>query len=163
MNLFKSYKKGTILIKEGDYSKYNYFVLKGCLRTYYIIDGLEKTTSFYLEEDIIFAETPIHGKFSEYYLICEEDSILFRTSKEEEQFVLSNFPEMAIRCNSLFKKEVVKQQAKFNFHSIYTPEEKYISLIKNTPELLQRVPQYQIASYIGIKPESLSRIKKRIS
>ncbi|MGB1205779.1 MAG: Crp/Fnr family transcriptional regulator [Chitinophagales bacterium] len=163
LNLFKTYAKGTVLLKEGEYSKYNYFVIKGCLRAYYMIDGIEKTISFYLEEDAIFTESPVHGKASKYYIICEEDCVLLRTSRKEEEFFTKKFPKMLILCNEFIKKEIVQQQEKFNFYTISSPELRYINILKNKPQLTQRVAQYHIASYIGIKPESLSRIKKRIS
>ena len=53
LNIFKHYKKDTILLKEGQYSDLGYFVIKGCIRSYHIVDGEEKTTDFYTESESI--------------------------------------------------------------------------------------------------------------
>jgi DNA-binding MarR family transcriptional regulator len=58
---------------------------------------------------------------------------------------------------------MAKQQDTIDDLKMSSPEERYLALLKNRPDLIQRVPQHQIASYLGIKPESLSRIRKRIS
>ena len=76
LDLFHSVKKGTTLLKEGQNSKESYFVLKGCIRSYYIIDGEEKTTAFYTEMDTL---TP-------HCVINKTES----------------FPEFSFRCNFIF-------------------------------------------------------------
>ena len=58
---------------------------------------------------------------------------------------------------------MAKQQESFAEFKTSTPEERYLNVLKTRPDLIQRAPQHQIASYLGIKPESLSRIKKRIT
>jgi len=163
LNLFKMFPKGTILIKEGDFTKYNYFALKGSLREYRIMNGIEKTIEFYIEEEAIFSESTLNGKPSEYYIVCESDCVLLRSSEKEEHIFRTNFPVIDSFCNTFIKKEVVKRQSKYRNYSISNPEERYLNILQNKPYLLQRFSQYHIASYIGVKPESLSRIKKRIS
>ena len=161
-NLFKMFPKGTFLIKEGDFTKYNYFVMEGSLREYRMKDGIEKTTEFYIEEDSIFSESILNGKSSEYYIICETDCILLRSSEKEEHILRTNFPVLDSFCNSFIKKEVVKRKSKYSNYAISNPEERYLNILQNKPYLFQRFSQYHIASYIGVMPESLSRIKKRI-
>ena len=65
---FESFKKGTILLKEGQRSKDSYFVVKGCIRCYYIVDGEEKTTAFYSEGESLTPPSALTDKPSEYYL-----------------------------------------------------------------------------------------------
>ena len=163
LNLFKTITKGTILINEGDFPKHNFIVIKGSLREYRIKDGMEKTIEFYVEEDAIFSESTIDGKPSDSYLVSETDCILLRSSEKEEYIFRTNFPRINSFCNSFIKKEVIKRQSKHSDYSIFNPEERYLNILQNKPYLLQRFSQYHIASYIGVKPESLSRIKKRIS
>jgi len=163
LNLFKTFPKGAILIKEGDFSRYNYFVIKGSLREYRIVDGTEKTTEFYVEEEAIFLESTLNEKFSEYYIACESDCILLISSEKEEDIFRTNFPLIDSFCNTFIKKEVIKAQSKYSNYAVSNPEERYLNILQNKSYLLQRFSQYHIASYIGIKPESLSRIKKRIS
>jgi CRP-like cAMP-binding protein len=163
LNLFKTITKGTILIKEGDFPKHNFIVIKGSLREYRIKDGMEKTIEFYVEEDAIFSDSTFNGKPSESYLVSETDCILLRSSEKEEHIFRTNFPRINSFCNSFIKKEVIKRQSKYSNYSISNPEERYLNILQNKPYMLQRFSQYHIASYIGVKPESLSRIKKRIS
>ncbi len=161
MDLFKSYSKGTLLLKEGEYARQSYFVIKGCLRSYYLIDGEEKTTAFFLEEDGISPESIVENAPSKYFISCEEDCVLLAASPEMEKTVFKEFPKFESLCRVLTEKELARKQASYADFFNSSAEERYLTIMKTRPQLLQRVPQYQIASYIGIKPESLSRIRKR--
>ena len=76
LDLFHTVKKGTILLEEGQKSNNSYFVLKGCIRSYYIIDGEEKTTAFYTELDALTPHCVVNKAPSEYFISCLEDGIL---------------------------------------------------------------------------------------
>lgn len=156
-------KKGEILLKEGQIAKDNYFVVKGCIRQYYLKNGEEKTSNFFTEEEWILPFTNIedNGK-SKFYLETLEDSHLLIASDDQGNDFLEEFPKFQKTSQQILEKEIVRQQNELAKYINQTPEERYIDLQKNRPELLNRVPQYQISSYIGIKPESLSRIRKRI-
>ena len=80
LDIFRSEKKGTILLKEGQNSEDGYFVLKGCIRTYYHIEGEEKTTAFYTEMEGLTPHCVLNKAPSEYYIACLEDSILTMTT-----------------------------------------------------------------------------------
>lgn len=159
----KSFKKGTILLEEGKISNECYFVIKGCIRSYYIKDGEEKTTEFYTEEQAV---TPtVYGKKipSEYYLECMEDTIAGVGTPELESAMYTKFPQLEQLNLALGEAIMAKYMETFAEFKMNSPEERYLNLVKNRPDLLQRVPQHQVASYLGITPESLSRIRKRIS
>jgi CRP-like cAMP-binding protein len=160
--LVKTYPKGHLLLREGQYAKENFFVLKGCVRTYYLKDGEEKTTGFYLEEESLIPESIVEQTASEYFIVCEEDSTLLVSTLGMEEEVFQKFPRFESLCRVLSEKELSKKQASLAFHIKSSPEERYQELQKKRPELLQRVPQYQIASFIGVKPETLSRIRKKM-
>ncbi len=72
------------------------------------------------------------------------------------------FPHFESICRVAVEDELGKNQEKLASYIIKSPEERYLELLETRPDLLDRVPQYQLASYLGIKPESLSRIRKRI-
>ncbi len=74
----------------------------------------------------------------------------------------NRFPQFANLAKTMIEESFGQQQALLTSFMTDSPEQRYINLMKNRPDLIQRVPQYQIASYIGIKPESLSRIRKRL-
>jgi CRP-like cAMP-binding protein len=157
----KSYRKGTRLLEEGELSNECYFVIKGCIRSYYIKNGEEKTTEFYTEEQVV---TPtVYGKKipSEYYLECIEDTIAGVGNPESEAAMYKQFPQIELINLALGEAIMSKYIDTFAEYKMSSPEERYLNLLKNRPYLIQRVPQHQIASYLGITPESLSRIRKR--
>jgi len=162
LDLFRSVKKGTTLLKEGQKSKDSYFVLKGCIRIYYKIDGEEKTTAFYTEMDALTPHCVINKAPSEYFISCVEDSILTVSNSDMEVEINSKFPKFEIMCRILSEELLVKQQIDFDEFKTSSPEQRYLNLLQKRPDLIQRVPQHQLASYLGIKPQSLSRLRARI-
>ena len=163
LNLFHSVKKGTILLKEGQKSKNSYFVLKGCMRTYYMIDGEEKTTAFYTEMEALTPPCVIGNKPSEYYVSCTEDTILTISTAEMEMEINGKFPKFETMCRILSEENLAKQRVDFDEFKTSSPEQRYLNLLEKRPDLIQRIPQYQLASYLGMKPASLSRIRARIT
>jgi len=160
--IFKSFKKGAILLKEGEFSTESYFVIKGCLRSYYIIDGEEKTTAFYTELENITPASLATKTKSDYFISCVEDSILTVSNPDIERESFEKFPRFESLCRIKSEELLIKNQTSFAIFMNSTPEQRYLNLLKDRPDLIQRVPQYQLASYLGIKPESLSRIRKRL-
>jgi len=163
LNIFKNVKKGTILLKEGQYSQDGYFVLKGCLRTYYIIDGEEKTTAFNTEMEGVFPNCVLSKQASEYYISAAEDSIISVSTPDMEAEIFDKFPKFETLCRILSEELLSKNQSTFDEFKTSSPEQRYLNLLKARPDLIQRVPQHQLASYLGIRPQSLSRMRKRLS
>jgi len=162
LDLFHSVKKGTILLKEGQKSQENYFVLKGCIRVYYVIEGEEKTTAFYTELDALTPHRVVDKAPSDYFISCVEDSIVLISSADMEVEINSKFPKFEIMCRMLSEELLTKQQIDFDAFKTSSPEQRYLNLLQKRPDLIQRVPQHQLASYLGIKPQSLSRLRARI-
>jgi CRP-like cAMP-binding protein len=162
LNLFHSVKKGTVLLKEGQKSKESYFVLKGCIRVYYIIDGEEKTTAFYTELDALTPHCVTYNTTSDYFISCVEDSIILISNTDMSEEVNRKFPKFDTMCRMLSEELLAKKQIDFDEFKTSSPELRYINLMRKRPDLIQRVPQHQLASYLGIKPQSLSRLRTRI-
>lgn len=162
LGLFKSYKKDTVLLKEGQCSDENYFVMKGCIRCYYVIDGEEKTTAFYTEAEPLVPLSTINRQPSEHYIACVEDSMLLVSTPAIEKLSFEKFPRFESLCRIVSEERAGSNQASFDTFKVSSPEERYLHLLDTRPDLLQRVPQYQLASYLGITPQSLSRLRKRI-
>ncbi len=162
LNTFKSFKKGTLLLKEGDLSNKSYFILNGCLRSFYIVNGEEKTTEFYTELEGVNPQCAVDKKPSKYYIACVEDCILSVGSPEMEAIMFEKFPKFEILFRKLSEELLVKHQISFDDYKTSSPEERYLKLQQSRPDLIQRIPQHQLASFLGIKPQSLSRIKARI-
>jgi CRP-like cAMP-binding protein len=163
LDIFRTVKKKDILLKQGNKSNISFFVLQGCLRTYYVLEGEEKSTGFFTEMDILTPHSVIDNRPSEYYIDCVEDSILVVSNPEMEEEIFQKFPKFESLCRILSEQLLNKEQLDFNEFKISTPEQRYSNLLTKRPDLIQRVPQYQLASYIGVKPQSLSRIRARIT
>jgi CRP-like cAMP-binding protein len=163
LDVFRSFKKGTILLEAGQKSDQGYFVLKGCIRVYYIIEGEEKTTAFYTEMEGLTPHCVINKAPSEYYISCVEDTILTMANPDIDAEMFSKFPKFESLCRVLSEELLAKEQLSFNTFKTSSPEKRYLNLLEKRPDLVQRVPQHQLASYLGIKPQSLSRIRARIA
>ena len=162
LDIFRSHRKGTVLLKEGQQSQDNYFILKGCIRKYYIKDGEERTTDFFTEMDSLTPHCVINKAPSEYFLSCVEDTIMTVTNADMENNGFTKFPKFESICRILSEELLAKQKITFDEFKISSPEQRYLNLLQKRPDLIQRVPQHQLASYLGIKPQSLSRLRARI-
>ncbi|MCC5922061.1 MAG: Crp/Fnr family transcriptional regulator [Cyclobacteriaceae bacterium] len=157
------FKKNENLVKEGQPCNLCYFVLKGCLRQYIIQDGVEKTISIYTENQAVnyYTNQGVQNK-SDSFLTCIEDSILIVGKPENDTELFLKYPELAEITRKMIEADFGKTQNTLAKFITSTPEQRYLNLIDERPEILQRVPQHIIASYLGMTPESLSRIRKRL-
>jgi len=162
-SIIQEFKKGTILLKKGDRANECYLILKGCIRSYVIKDGEEKTIEFFTEEESVVP--PNYGKSipSDLYLECLEDTTIATSTPKLDIEMYRRCPELETACRLITEKELANYQTFFADYKIASIEERYRQLLKNKPDLIQRVPQYLLANYLGIQPESLSRIRKKIS
>jgi CRP-like cAMP-binding protein len=157
-----NFKKGDTVLEAGKKTQNSYLVVKGCLRSYYMVDEEEKTTEFFTEGDIITPICKSDNSHSNYNIVCLEDSVLLVSNPELEAIGFSKFPQFENLCRVMSEKAFTQKQHEFDSFKISNPEERYKQLLLDRPQLIQRVPQYQIASYLGIKPQSLSRLRKRL-
>ncbi len=121
LDIFYTLKKGTVLLHEGQKSKESFFVLNGCIRKYYIIDGEEKTTAFYTELEAITPHCVINNTTSEYFIACVEDSIVLISNEEMGEEINSKFPKFEIMCRMFSEELLAKQQIDFDDFKTSSP------------------------------------------
>lgn len=163
MAIFKFYKKGDVLLEQGQVGAEQYMVIQGCIRCYYVIDGEEKTTAFYMEQDALEPAGVDSGQPCPYSIACVEDSIVGIARAADQQAVFERFPKFESICRMITEEQLNKTREEFDLFKFSSPTERYIKLLETKPQLVQRVPQHQLASYLGVTPESLSRIRKRVA
>ena len=160
----KTFSKETFLLKEGQIAKDAFVVIKGCIRQYSIQDGEEITSEFYTEfQSAVNFESMAHKKPSKYFFSCTEDTTVAIMNSEKENALYQKFPRFGEVCRVEMEKILGANQEEFSIFKNASPTERYENILANRPDLIQRVPQYQLASYLGVKPETLSRIRKRIA
>jgi len=162
LNMIRHCKKGTILLEEGQTAVECYFILKGCVRKYFLIEGEEKTTEFYTEKQPVKPVSFVKGGRSEYYLACLEDCILSIGNNENSEALGKKNPRFEALGNLISNDQLAESQIALDNYMNLSPEGRYLNLIETRPHLLNRVPQYMLASYLGVRPESLSRIRRRL-
>lgn len=161
--IVKEFKKGTVLLTEGSISKECYAVIRGCVREYYIKDGLDKTTAFFTEGQPVNSFSSYTNQVpSKHFLECSEDCLLTVGNQSLIDQMCERIPRLTEFIKNEVEKDAGKLQERMALFMTSSPEERFSDLMTNNPNLMNRVPQHQIASYLGVTPESLSRIKKRV-
>ncbi len=159
----KSYKKGELLAKKGEYCRHAFLVRKGLVRTYVTTaDGAEKTIRLAQESEFTSAGMSfLKGEPSTEFLDALEDCKVVAINTEKlNELGKTNINILRLTHEGILEAFVDAIQ-RVEFFTIFTPEERYKSLLEESPELLQRVPQKYLASYLGITTVSLSRIRNR--
>ena len=159
----KSFKKGEYVLPEGKKTQDAFLILEGCIRQHIMIEGVDRTTGFFTEgEAVAEFESLSLEKPSLHSYSCVEDTIVVVVNSEKEKAFYKKFPRFEEITRMETEKILGKNQEQFSNFITKSPEARYKHLLQENPSLLQRVPQHQIASYLGITPESLSRISQRL-
>lgn len=159
----RSYKKKTILLKAGEVSNEVYFLIDGCMRLYCEKDGMDISTFFFTEQ--MFAgsySSFISRKPGSHFIETLEDCKVLVLSHQALEALYLEFPKMNEFVRKSIEERFVVVHDLFTSYILNSPEERYLTLQKERPELLKRIPQHQIASFLGITPVSLSRIRNRV-
>ncbi|MBW7867113.1 MAG: Crp/Fnr family transcriptional regulator [Brumimicrobium sp.] len=158
----KSYEKNEFLVSAGEICTNVFFVEKGLLRQYSIDDkGKEHIIHFAPERWILNdRESLYYNNPSNYYIDALEDTEVFILTKDMISKLEKEVPGFADFNTMLLNNHIRQLQNRINQLLSATAEERYLSFIKMYPDIMLRVPQWMIASYLGITPESLSRVRK---
>ncbi|PZD77849.1 Crp/Fnr family transcriptional regulator [Mesonia sp. K7] len=161
----KKYKGGEYLIQPDENCQHSFFVEKGLLRQYAIDKkGKEHTIQFAPEgwlmtdrESVFFSEP------SKYYIQAIEDSTVLMIEPKVFEALAKENKSFQRFNNRLLQNHIRQLQYRINLLLSATAEERYLDFIKTYPDILLRVPQTMVATYLGIAPESLSRVRKNLA
>ncbi len=161
----KKLRKKQFLLQEGDVCKHITFVVSGCMR-YYAVDekGEEHVMQFAIEDWWISdLQSFLTDQPSRNSIDALDDSELLLLDKAARDKMLVAVPKLEKFFRLLLERNYIATQQRLACTIIASAEDRYLEFMKTFPVLTQRVPQNQIASYLGITPESLSRIRKHLS
>ena len=156
--------KGTPLIRNGDICRQVSFINKGLLRLFYLSDGKEVATGFVPENNYVSCYASfLTGQPSAENIDALEDCELINLSFTDMQTLYNTRPVFERFGRKIAEQLFILIASQTTRLLTLSPEERYQHVMKHQSYIIQRVPQYMIASYIGITPEHLSRIRKKIA
>ncbi|WP_242205479.1 Crp/Fnr family transcriptional regulator [Aestuariivivens insulae] len=157
---FVTFKKGDIIVREGQYSKKAYLIIEGCARAYYLKDGKDISDWFTFENQFMasivsfFSNQP-----SPHYVEFVEESKVLEFSKETVDLLSKNFHDFERFISKVVTETMLGLCERLHTIQFSKAEERYQNLISIYPDITQRIPLTHIASYLGITLETLSRIR----
>ncbi|WP_027127479.1 Crp/Fnr family transcriptional regulator [Gelidibacter mesophilus] len=163
--ILKEIKKNDFLLSENDYCKHTFFVEKGLLRQYSIDDnGKEHTISFAPENWFVTDRESVYfDSPSRYYIQALEDSEVVLIDENFIQLLSEKIPSFTTFNDRLLHNHIRHLQNRINLLLSASAERRYLEFIEMYPDILLRVPLTMVASYLGITPESLSRVRKDLA
>ncbi len=159
----KTFKKKEFLLEEGRICNKIFFINSGCTRVFYNVDGVENTVQFFFAggwytdfQSFLTGQPTVENMQA-----LENAEVVY--FEKEDIYKLYNAHPVFDRVGRILAENAFLSISRLNqMMKNQEPEERYLNLLKQRPELVNKIPQHYIASYLGIKPESLSRIRKRL-
>lgn len=152
----------SILLKEGEISKRMFFLEKGCLRAFFNNNGKDITLQFFFEGQAVSSiESFRTSQPSLFAIESIEPSIVYSVTQKDFKAILNESPIIKQLAEEIIFQRLIFYQKLFLSRIKDNPEKRYLELLKSNPEILLRIPQHYIASFLGITSVSLSRIKNR--
>jgi len=162
---YRKYLKGQYIVQQGDICKYSSYLISGCTKTSYMDPkGQEHIIMFATEDwwtsDIgsFITQTP-----ADYNIQCIEDTEVIQFFYDNQEDLLEKIPKLERLFRKMLEKALVSSQKRIVRNFSLTAKERFLKFRELYPKIEQRVPQYMIASYLGITKEFLSRIKHQIA
>lgn len=158
-------KRRQFILQEGDVCKHNTFVVEGCFRMYYVDeDAKEHNLQFAIENWWIGDIGSFHSdEPSKLYVEAIENSTILQIGKEDQLKLFEDYPKFNRIFRVLAENAMVSAQRRILHNISSTAEERYLDFVKRYPQFFNRISNAQIASYLGVTPEFLSAIRKKIA
>ena len=161
---FKKVRRNQVLVQPPDIAIYEHFVVSGCLVQYYLDDNGIQHTLLFAPEGWWTTDLPsfLTAQEAKYHIEALEDSELLIISKQLLDKLLVKIPSLNNFFRVLYQNAVMAQEERLLNVLSTKVEERYLRFVKKYPQLQNRIPQYLIASYLGVTPEFFSKVKSRI-
>lgn len=157
-------KKNTILLNQGEVCRKHIYINHGLLKSYYVGEDFEHILNFYKEGWIAGDPFSLYtGLPSMVSIKAMEDSNISYLTPERKEVLLKDFPELNEIYLQFILNNIRSSQERILSNIALNGEKRYLQFLDKYPDLIRRVPQYQIASYLGITPEFLSKIRRKIT
>jgi CRP-like cAMP-binding protein len=155
---------GTILLSEGEIATKLFIVIHGCLRAFFIKEnGIDVTFQFFIENQIVASfESATTGTSSRLYIEAIEDSVVGFIRIDKLEKIISEYSSFREHFNRFLIRRLTYYMNHYSSYILDNPEKRYLRFLKENPDLVSRLPKQYIASYLGITPVSLSRIRSRL-
>jgi CRP-like cAMP-binding protein len=165
VSIIKKLRKRQFLLTEGDICTFNTFVCQGFLRKYSVDEKGTDHTVYFATENwwISDRKSLMEGTPSNYNIEAVEDSIVLLISKVNFELICNHIPLFKEMVNNILQRSLNAAHERINSTIQLTAEEKYLHFLKSFPQLANRTPRHMLASYLGITPETLSRVRKQVS
>ena len=121
--LIQEFSKATVLLREGDKIRNGYFILKGCIRSYVLRDGEDKTIDFFIEEESVIPIGSGNENISSHFLECLEDTVVVASTPDQEEKIIAEHPQLKEVCLAMSEVMAGKLQAALVRYKTSTPEE----------------------------------------
>jgi CRP-like cAMP-binding protein len=158
----KKLRRKQYLLQEGDVCKYLSFITKGAMRQYTVDEkGIEHVVRFGIENWWMADRESFELSVpTMYYINTWEETEVLQITNDNLKYLNDTIPAMKVLTQEMDKRSYFAAQKRIHAAISLTAEERYLDLLKQNPVFFQRFPQSMIASYLGISPETLSRIRK---
>lgn len=156
----RQFEKKTILTKPGEVEEYMYFITSGLIRKYFLKKDYEIITHIVKEGGIIGSgESFLTGEPSRYFVETLEPTTAFAISRQKVEAMYRSSKKWEKLGRIMTTQYFVIQEMRLMDNIRYSTRERFVKFMKENTDLLQRVPQKYLASYLNIKPETFSRLK----
>tara|TARA_R110000868_G_scaffold8478_2_gene43905 strand:+ start:2742 stop:3326 length:585 start_codon:yes stop_codon:yes gene_type:complete len=161
---YRKYLKGQYIVQQGDVCKYTSFVISGCTRTFNVdLDGQEHILMFSIEDwwtsdmGSFITQTP-----ADFNVQCIEDTEVIQFPYQNQESMFHEIPRLERFFRLIIERALVASQKRIVRSFSLSAKEQYLYFSHEYPKIEQRIPQYMIASYLGITKEFLSKIKSQL-
>lgn len=161
---WKKFKKKEIILREGTVCQFEAFIIKGCVKSYFTSEDGDETIINFATENWWIGDLASFTSQKVSYLNFEalEDTEVFVIERQQKELLFQKIPAFERMFRLLVQRALVELQQRYFYATSKTAKERYLWFMEKYPTLINRLPQYQIARYLGITPEFLSKIRAEL-